>query len=157
MLQASLVSLSVEDVSAALGCARNIYSPVMKVPMELHTLKGQCHEIFDFRFSTWISYPQAPEYTIRAVRVFFKYAEIFAAQVHHRCDTGGKLKKSSIRKVLIFLTPLDCVVIDKYFSFKFTLRCQQSDTVPIICLQFDNGGKFAASVIDTGGKNLKWP
>ncbi len=33
VLKASLVSLSVEDVSAALGCARNIYSPVMKVPV----------------------------------------------------------------------------------------------------------------------------
>jgi hypothetical protein len=40
-------------------------------------LKGQCHEIFDFRFSTWISFPQAPDYTIRAVSNFF---EIFAAQ-----------------------------------------------------------------------------
>ncbi len=26
-------------------------------------LKGQCHEIFDFRFTTWISFPQAPDYT----------------------------------------------------------------------------------------------
>jgi hypothetical protein len=23
-------------------------------------LKGQCHENFDFRFTTWISFPQAP-------------------------------------------------------------------------------------------------
>jgi hypothetical protein len=30
-------------------------------------LKGQCHEIFNFRFSTWISFPQAPDYIIRAV------------------------------------------------------------------------------------------
>ncbi len=35
-------------------------------------LKGQCHEIFDFRFSTWISFPQAPEYTTKAVSNFFK-------------------------------------------------------------------------------------
>jgi hypothetical protein len=44
-------------------------------------LKGQCHEIFGFRFSTWISFPQAPDYTIRAVSNFLrKYTEIFAAQ-----------------------------------------------------------------------------
>ncbi len=35
-------------------------------------LKGQCHEIFDFWFFSWISFPQAPEYTIRAVSNFSK-------------------------------------------------------------------------------------
>jgi hypothetical protein len=45
------------------------------------SLKGQCHEIFDFKLSTWISFPQAPDYTIRAVSNFLqKFVEIFAAQ-----------------------------------------------------------------------------
>jgi hypothetical protein len=35
-------------------------------------LKGQCHEIFDFKFSTWINFPQAPNYTIRVVSNFFE-------------------------------------------------------------------------------------
>ncbi len=49
--------------------------------MSRFALKGQRHEIFDFRFSTWISFPQAPDYTIRAVSNFSqKFAEIFAAQ-----------------------------------------------------------------------------
>jgi hypothetical protein len=44
-------------------------------------LKGQCHEIFDFRFSTWISFPQAPDYSlIGQFKIFRKFAEIFAAQ-----------------------------------------------------------------------------
>ncbi len=44
-------------------------------------LKGQCHEIFCFWFFSWISFPQASDYTIRAVSNFFrKFAEIFAAQ-----------------------------------------------------------------------------
>ncbi len=44
-------------------------------------LKGQCHKIFDFWYFSWINIPQAPEYTIRAVSIFFrKLAEIFAAQ-----------------------------------------------------------------------------
>jgi hypothetical protein len=34
-------------------------------------LKGQCHEIFDFRFSTWIIFTQGHNYTIRAVSNFF--------------------------------------------------------------------------------------
>jgi hypothetical protein len=45
------------------------------------SLKGQCHEIFDFRFFTWISFPPASDDTIKAVSNFFrKFAEIFAAQ-----------------------------------------------------------------------------
>ncbi len=68
-------------------------------------LKGQCHEIFDFRFFSWISFYQAPEYTIRVVSNFFENSRIFAAQgvlpTTSVNDTGGKWKKSSIRKVLI--------------------------------------------------------
>jgi hypothetical protein len=38
-------------------------------------------EIFDFRFSSWISFLQAPDYTIRAVFEFFQnFTEIFTAQ-----------------------------------------------------------------------------
>ena len=36
-----------------------------------NAVKGQCHDIFDFWF-LWISFPQAPEHTIRAVSNFFK-------------------------------------------------------------------------------------
>ncbi len=35
-------------------------------------LKGQCHEIFKFWFFSWISFPQAPDYTIMAVLKFFE-------------------------------------------------------------------------------------
>ncbi len=46
----------------------------MDIYRERYTyLKGQCHEIFDFRFSTWINFPQAPDYTIRgSFRIFFE-------------------------------------------------------------------------------------
>ncbi len=44
-------------------------------------LKGQCHEIFCFWFFSWISFPPAPEYSIRTVFNFFwKFAEILASQ-----------------------------------------------------------------------------
>jgi hypothetical protein len=39
------------------------------------------------------------------------------------------------------------------FAFKFTLKSQQHDIVPIFCHGIiDTNGKFAASVVDTGGK-----
>jgi hypothetical protein len=45
------------------------------------SLKGQCQEIFNFRFSSWIIFPQAPDDTIRPVSNFYKkFVEIFAAQ-----------------------------------------------------------------------------
>ncbi len=59
-------------------------------------LKGQCHEIFDFSFFfSWISFPQAPEYTIRAISNFFQQLDIgpiFATGVNDAgvVDTGGK-------------------------------------------------------------------
>jgi hypothetical protein len=98
-------------------------------------------------------------------------------------DTGGKWKTFSIREVLIiFLGHLWLVVLTYrlIFSFKFLLRCHQSDIVSIIChryqqLQCTGGkicstsGKFSAGVVDTGGasllanisanfrKKVKWP
>ncbi len=53
--------------------------------LQFTCLKGQCHEIFCFWFSSWISFPQAPEYTIRAVSNFFenslRYSQL---KVDHR-------------------------------------------------------------------------
>ncbi len=47
-------------------CACNVYQykRAYICTIFLHVLKGQCHEIFDFWFFSWISFPQAPEYTI---------------------------------------------------------------------------------------------
>jgi hypothetical protein len=62
-----------------------------------HSLKGQCHEIFCFWFFSWISFPQASDYTTRAVSIFTPVANLppaslipvekFATGV---ADTGGK-------------------------------------------------------------------
>ncbi len=46
---------------------------------ETISLKGESHEIFDFRFFM-NQFPQAPEYPNRAVLNFFEISEIFAAQ-----------------------------------------------------------------------------
>jgi hypothetical protein len=39
---------------------------------QISGLKGQCHEIFDFRFFPLISFTQAPENTFGAVSNIFK-------------------------------------------------------------------------------------
>jgi hypothetical protein len=61
-------------------------------------------------------------------------------------DTGGKWKKSSIIKVLIILFGHLWEVEFTYryiFAYKFTLRSQKPDIVPI----FDTGGKLAAGSV----------
>ncbi len=48
-------------------------------------LKGQCHEIFDFRSFSWISFPPALEYPFGTVSIFFenwrRYSQLKGAQV----------------------------------------------------------------------------
>jgi hypothetical protein len=65
-------------------------------------LKGQCHEIFDFCFFSWISFPQAPEYTNRAVSNFFENSRIYSQlKVHHRCQRH-RWQMAKIFKLKIF-------------------------------------------------------
>ncbi len=59
----------------------------------LKTLKGQCHEIFCFRFFSWITFPQAPE---NNTRVITNFSNICGDIRKSRCttgvnDNGGKL------------------------------------------------------------------
>jgi hypothetical protein len=90
--------------------------------------QGQCHGIFDFKFPTWNSFPQAPDYTIRAVSnlpsVSTTPAELVAKFAARVFDTGGKFAAG---------------VVDTGGNFA-------SDVV-------DTGTKifFATSVVDTGG------
>jgi hypothetical protein len=50
-------------------------------------LKGQCHEIFDFWFFSWISFPQASEYTTTAISNFFENLRRYLRlKLHHRCQ-----------------------------------------------------------------------
>ncbi len=52
----------------------SLYGPyfLRSVLVKYNRLKEQCHKIFDFKFSTWISFLQAPDYTVRAVSNFFE-------------------------------------------------------------------------------------
>ncbi len=50
-------------------------------------LKGQCHEIFCFRFFSWITFPEAPDNNIRIISNFFENSRIYSqVKVHHRCQ-----------------------------------------------------------------------
>ncbi len=47
------------------------------------SLKGQCHEIFFFRFFSWIIFPQAPENNIRVNSNFFHLPPVSTTPVVH--------------------------------------------------------------------------
>ncbi len=48
------------------------------------SLKGQCHEIFCFRFFSWITFPQAPDNNIRIISNFFENSRRYShVKVHH--------------------------------------------------------------------------
>ncbi len=114
--------------------------------------------------------PQPQSIALRPFRIFSKIrgdirSSGFATGVN---DTGGKWKKSSIRKILIILFGHLWEVEETYiliFAFKFTFRYLQPDIVPIICHRcgemvakfaagvVDTGGKFPAGVVDTGGNS----
>ncbi len=54
--------------------------------MFFQCLKGQCHEIFCFRFFSWITFPQAPDNNIRIISNFFENSRRYLqVKVHHRC------------------------------------------------------------------------
>jgi hypothetical protein len=77
-------------------------------------LKGQCHEIFDFWFISWISFPQAPEYNIRVVSNFFENSRRYSQlKVCHRCQRHRwQMQKIFNQKSFNFLvwTPLGSIV-----------------------------------------------
>jgi hypothetical protein len=55
--------------------------------LKLPALKGQCHEIFCFRFFSWITFPQAPDYNIRIISNFFENSGRYSqVKVHHWCQ-----------------------------------------------------------------------
>ncbi len=97
---------------------------------------------------------------------FFLFTEIFRSS---RCTPVSLTlvangKKSSIRKVLTILYGHLWVVelTHKYiFFFIFTLRFKQSDFVPIIWHRYINntsgtGGKFNVVLLDTGVVDTSW-
>jgi hypothetical protein len=87
------------------------------VNIGLFLLKGQCHEIFDLSVFMY-QFPPSPgyEYLFGAVSIFSKIPRNFP----------------QLQVLTGVLTPWQ---MEKIFNFflKFTLRCQQSDTVSSFC------------------------
>ncbi len=80
---------SVRDLWETNFCKKPENPPHCHVP-----LKGKCHEIFCFRFFSWITFPQAPDnyITVGSFRIFSKIRGDIRKS---RCttgvnDTGGK-------------------------------------------------------------------
>jgi hypothetical protein len=103
--------------------------------------------------------PQPQSISLRPFRIFSKIRgdirnSRFATGVN---DTGGKWKKSSIRKILIILFGHLWVVEDIYIQYKFLPSSSLSGVCSLILFQVfatgvnDTGGKFAAGFVDTGG------
>ncbi len=60
--------------------------------VDTYTLKGQYHEIFCFRFFSWITFPLAPENDVRVIKNFFKIRKSrYTTSIN---DTGGKFAAS---------------------------------------------------------------
>jgi hypothetical protein len=144
----------------------------------INHLKGTMSRYFRLLFFSRISFPQAPEYTIRVVLNFFENSRRYSQlKVCHRCQWHRwKMQKIFNHKSFNYLvwTPLGSIV-----NLQFTLRYQQPDIVPIICHRchwhrwqicrrcrwyrwqiatgvIATGGKFATGINNTSetGRNL---
>jgi hypothetical protein len=125
--------------------------------------KGQCYEIFDFRFSTWISLTQTPDYTFRANSKFFRnFAEIFAAQgapqvslapvVHLELENGKKSSSFIISFGHLLVVELakrkNCFLQVHLIKVVSSLMFSPFFATGVV----DTSGKFSAGIVDTGGK-----
>jgi hypothetical protein len=99
---------------------------------------------FDFRFSTWISFPQAEIFTAEG-----------APLVALTPVANGKNLQSEIF-IISFGHLLDTVSIKINFFFKFILSCQQFDNCshclsPVSTTLAKLAEKFASDFVDSGG------
>jgi hypothetical protein len=108
-----------------------------------HLLKGQCHEIFCFRFFSGITFPQAPDNNSRIISNFFENSRRYSqVKVHHRwqiCHIATGVNDTGINRRQI------CHRYQRH-RWQICHRCRWSPCV------VDTGGKFATGVNDTGGK-----
>jgi hypothetical protein len=127
------------------------------------TLKGQCHEIFNFWFFSWISFSQGSEYTIRAISNFFENSRKYSQfKVHHRCRWHRRhIEKIFNQKIFNYFvwTPLGRRV-NNNINFCFQVHFKVSAAwycshylPPVSTTQAELVAKFAPGVVDTGDKS----
>ncbi len=96
-LQNLTFSLTTNEVTCPCPLCWNIcLSPFPSLPFSFRPLilKGQSHEIFFFRFFSWITFPQAPVNNTRVVSNFFqssrRYWQVKVVCTTYINDTSGK-------------------------------------------------------------------
>ncbi len=113
----------------------------------VYSLKGQCHEIFCFRFLSWITFPQAPDNNIRIISNFFENSRRYSqVKVHRRCQQHrwqiiGTI--SGCRHLKVNL---------KAKIYKYVSSTTQRWPNKIIKIFLIEDFLFATGVVDTGGK-----
>ncbi len=119
-------------------------------------LKGQCHEIFllfCWLFS-WISFPPAPEYSIKTVSSFFKNSRRYSQlKVCHRCQQH----RWQMEKYINFCLQVQFQVSAAWYCSHYYFFPQIFRRCRLYLWQFatgviDTSSKFAASIVDTGAK-----
>ncbi len=138
----------------------NINNTLYSVQYRSILLKGQCHEIFCFRFFSWITFPQAPDNNIRIISNFFESSRRYSqVKVHHRCQRHRwqichRFQRHR-RQILppdplVLLTPVENL---PPVSTILAANLPPVSTTPVANCHgiIDTGGKFATGV----GNNIR--
>ncbi len=153
--------------------------------MVSNAFKGTVSRDFRLLVFSWISFPQAPEYTIVAISNFLENSRRYSRlQVHHQWQMEKTFKQKNFNKLV--WTPLGSRVniyinfcLQVHFKVSAAWYCchylppvstTQAELVAIFAAGVvDTGGNFATGVVDTGGapwlanisanfrKNSRWP
>jgi hypothetical protein len=109
------------------------------VMITVNVLKGQCHEMFCFWFFSLISFPPAPEYSIKTGSNFFENSRRYSQlKVCHRCQRHR--------------WQMEKIFNQKNFTYLVWSSLGSRGNIYITSMGVnDTGSKFVAGVVDTGG------
>ncbi len=125
-------------------CSKTLISTV------LWLLKGTVSRDYLLLFFSWISFPPAPEYSIKTVAIFFKNSRRYSqVKVHHRCQQYQWQICTSFASVVDNRWQI-CHQCQQH-QRKICRRCQRRRFRITTGIK-DTGGKFAIGVNNTGGK-----
>ncbi len=95
------------------------------------SLKGVWHEIFDFKFFSWISVPQAPKYSIEAFLNFFENSRRYSRIPVISCSVVSTTRAKNLSPVSLtpvnnlYFPGVDDTVQKKTKNPKIYRRCQR--------------------------------
>ncbi len=137
--------------SFLLDCPPTTQATQIRFPAETClSLKGQCHEIFCFRFFSWITFPQAPENDIRVISKYFENSRRYSqVKVHHRCQ---RHRWQICHRCQWHRWQIAAGINDTGGKFATGINDTDNNNDTSSACVVDTGGKFATGVNDTGGK-----